>query len=188
MPGTILLFLLAAGGIAILLTPLFNAPSSTPVPTIPVPATQPAGTPQAGNTRAAPAPSAKPTPLTRADRWLNGLTAMQQHINNVIFAPRNITPATMRHEARTLQRCAAQLSALGSPPSLLQRAYDDARQACAELQHGARCDAAEARLITEHGPDANTEKLNSCIGTYVFDGNDLLGFAVSEGDLIASGS
>jgi hypothetical protein len=114
---------------------------------------------------------------------------MQGHINDLILREPSVTPATLRLEARTLLRCTRDLAALGPPPGLLHQAYQDARHACAKLEHGARCEAAEAGAMAKYGPgSAKLETLDICIGTYVNDGNDLLSVAATEGYVISSGN
>lgn len=190
-----LLALLAGAAVLVLaasLKTVFSAPAS------PVPAAQhsmPAargGTPGGGGASSAPVPQASggassaPVPQTRDERWLNGLSSLQQQMNDAI---QNgvITPASLRREAATLRRCTPELTALGPPGHLLRPTYRLARQACDAFALGAKFDVAAARAYTTAGPTtgpgAKLERLLNQSVEAFNSGSALMGDAVAGAPL-----
>jgi hypothetical protein len=186
-----MLLLMGAGaGIAILAGLLYlfrsapTAPESATRPGATAPATRPAaGTPSA-HTRASPAPRSA-APPTSAKGWLKGLTALQARMNNA--GPPNgvaVTPEALRVTAGNLRRCTPELAGLGPPPGPLRAAYNEARQACADFERGAKCYTAAAPVLDS----AEAGKLlNSCAAD-TNHGSDLIGLAVAEGSIPAPGN
>jgi len=187
----VMLLLIGAGaGIAILAGLLYlvrsasTAPTSATQPGTAAPATRPAVSTPSAHTRPSPAPRSAAAPLTRAESWLKGLTALQVHMNNA--GPPNgvpVTPEALRVTAGKLRRCTPELAGLGPPPSPLRVAYKGARQACADFERGAKCYAAAAPVLNS----AQAGKLNSCAAD-TNHGSDLIGLAVAEGSSAAPGN
>jgi hypothetical protein len=103
-------------------------------------------------------------------------------MDNAIMQEQNVTPSSLRLEARTLRRCSRELAGLGPPTGRLRRAYQEAWQGCASLERAARCDAAAGRVLAARGPGAAPlKRLFICISSGVGVGSGLIGFAVSDG-------
>jgi hypothetical protein len=193
-PRTKLLFLLAGIGITILLAQFFSSartpPTSAARPSIDAPATRPGASTPTASSPAPPANSTAPVPLTRTERWLNGLTSLQEHMSNAMPAAGvPVTPGSLRVAARALRRCSPELTGLGPPTRPLRPVYRLARQACASFEPGARCFATAARILSASGGDAaKLPTLFACIEASTNSGTDLIASAVASGSSIQFGN
>jgi hypothetical protein len=88
-----------------------------------------------------------PAPLTRAQRWLNGLTSLRRQMNNALPAG-TVTRRYLRQAATTMRHCTPELAALGPPVRPLRPTYEQARRACAAFERGAGFAVAAERAYT----------------------------------------
>jgi hypothetical protein len=184
--------LLSVGiGVAILAAFLISAALTGPAPatrsSLGGPGTLPAASAPA--TQAPPAPSTAPESLTRSERWLNGLTSLNTHMNHAMGpGSSTVTPASLRLEARQLGRCSAELAGIGPPTARQRPLYQLARQACAGFELGARCDLAAARdsagfNSTAAKPLARFRRLLNCSTAGMNKGINILSDALSNGSV-----
>ena len=113
----------------------------------------------------APSPSAStpspatptPTPpMSRDDRWLNGLSSLQTMMTNAMGTrPSVITPESLLSTVRKFRRCTAELAGLGQPSRQLLPVYRQARQACIDYAQAANSFTAAAGAFTEAGPGSS---------------------------------
>ena len=184
--GPAMLLLLGAGaGIAVLAGLLYFFRSAPTTPTSaaqPSAATRPAANAPTTHTKASPTPRSA-APLT-SSKWLEGLTALQEHMNTA--GPANgatLTPEALRVMAGQLRRCTSELAGLGTPPAPFRAVYRQARRACADFERGAKCYTAAAPVL--YSAQAG-KLLNECAAD-TNHGSDLIGLAVAEGSTIAPG-
>lgn len=176
-PRVRLLYLLAGAVIAIAVALLFSSAHRTPA----------AGSRPAG-TRAPPSPAAAPVPLTRTERWVNGLTTLQRRMNHAIRPGVPVSTDSLRHEAGIFRSCPRELAGLGPPARQLRPAHQLASRACASFGQAARCDITAARAWASYNPlTGATAKqarlLNSCVA-HVNHGIDLIDRAAVNGSAI----
>jgi hypothetical protein len=93
-----------------------------------------------------------------------------------------VTSASLRSQARKLNRCPDELAGLGPPVAGLRSEYRQASLACAGFEQGARCDIAAARIIS---PDATKSqakltRLLNCSDAGINRGSELLSLAASD--------
>ncbi len=147
---------------------------------------KPTRPPGAASPIAPPAHGTAPVPLTRTQRWLTGLTSLQEHLSTAMPAAEvPVTPGSLRAAATALRRCSLELARLGPPTRSLQPAYQLARQACHTFQPGARCFATAARVLAASGGNAaKLPALFACIQASTNRGTDLIASAVASGSSI----
>jgi hypothetical protein len=109
---------------------------------------------------AATPPPVTTAPLTRDQRWLQGLAALQRQMSHAL-PPGTITPDSLRMTAAILRRCPSELAGLGPPPRLYRQTRDQASRACADFTQAATWAEAAARAYTTTAPTSPAgRKLN----------------------------
>lgn len=101
--------------------------------------------------QAATPPPVTTAPLTRDQRWLQGLAALERQMSHAL-PPGMITPDSLRMTAAILRRCPSELAGLGPPPRLYRQTRDQASRACADFTQGATLAEAAARAYTTTAP------------------------------------
>jgi hypothetical protein len=174
---------------ALLFVPLAQAPSAGSGPAVPAAATAPparAASPAPARSSALPAP-----PLSTAD-WLKGLSSLGTDMTRALVAGNGgndqvLTSVSLRSTARRLDRCSAELSALGPPTAQLRHVDRLAVRACQGFEQGARYFAAAAGFMTPDGAATNQGQVNELLDrgdAGANRGSNLMSAAVADGSFI----
>jgi len=100
-----------------------------------------------------------------------------------------LTNVSLRTTARQLDRCSAELSALGPPTAQLRQVHRLAVRACQGFERGAGYFAATARFMGPDGSATDQRKVNKLLdrgNAGVNRGSNLISRAVADGSLIGS--
>jgi hypothetical protein len=177
-----LLYLLAGAAVAIVVAAIFSSAHPTPAtgsrPASRALATAPGTSARPAGTRATLSPAAAPVPLTRTERWVNGLTTLQRRMNHAIRPDVAVSTDSLRQEAGIFRSCSRDLAGLGPPAGQLRPVHQLASRACANFGQAAHCDVTAARAWASYNPltGATVKQarlLNSCLA-YVNHGIDLI--------------
>jgi len=174
---------------ALLFVPLAQAPSAGSGP-----ASAPVAAAPAAPT-ASPAParsSALPAPQLSTAAWLKGLSSLGADMTRALVAgnagnDQVLTSVSLRSTARRLDRCSAELSALGPPTAQLRHVDRLAVRACQGFEQGARYFAAAAGFMTPDGAATNQGQVNELLDrgdAGANRGSNLMSAAVADGSFI----